>query len=98
MGIGPLKTKHVPATDSEDRLSEAHTRLLLKGARRVFLWKLGAEIGTVRNEEIAAAGANPPATIVVDQAKDSTGREGSKHQRKGTEGLAPISHSLAEER
>ncbi len=59
VGIGPLKTKHVPATDSEEKLSAPHTRLLLKGARRVFLWRLGAEIETVRNEEIAAAGAIP---------------------------------------
>ncbi len=59
VGIGPLKTKHVPARDSEERLSAAHTRLLLKGARRVFLWKLRAEIGIVRDEEIAAAGTVP---------------------------------------
>jgi hypothetical protein len=88
VGIGPLKTKHVPATDSEERLSAAHTRLLLKGARRVFLWKLGAEIETVRNEEIASAGANPPVTIAMEQGKGSTGHKGSKHQRKGTEGLS----------
>ncbi|PYT28872.1 MAG: hypothetical protein DMG58_17560 [Acidobacteria bacterium] len=59
VGIGPLKTEHVPATDTEEKLGAAHTRLLLKGARRVFLWKLGAEIKTVCNEEIAAAGAIP---------------------------------------
>jgi hypothetical protein len=86
VGIGPLKTKHVPATDSEERLSAAHTRLLLKGARRVFLWKLGAEIETVRNEEIAAAGAIPPPTITV-QAPESDRRKGSKREFKGTEGL-----------
>jgi hypothetical protein len=59
VGIGPLKTQHVPSTDSEEKLSAAHTRLLLKGARRVFLWKLGADIETVHNEEIAAVGALP---------------------------------------
>src|SRR6266566_1029166 len=63
VGIGPLKEKNVPATDSEQRLGTAHTRLLLKGARRVFLWELGAAIETVRNEEIAAAGAIPAATV-----------------------------------
>jgi hypothetical protein len=57
VGVGPLKPQHVPNTDSEARLGEAHTRLLLKGARRVFLWDLGAAIETVRNEETAAAGA-----------------------------------------
>ena len=43
--------------DSEEKLGKAHTRLLLKGARRVFLWDLGAAIETVQNEETAAAGA-----------------------------------------
>jgi hypothetical protein len=57
VGVGPLKQQHVPNTDSEERLGEAHTRLLLKGARRVFLWELGAVIERVRNEETAAAGA-----------------------------------------
>jgi hypothetical protein len=57
-GIGGLKQNHVPRTDSEKRLGEAHTRLLLKGARRVLLWDLGAKCQTVRNEEIAAYGTN----------------------------------------
>jgi hypothetical protein len=56
-GFGPLKEQHVPAIDSEEKLGEAHTRLLLKGARRAFLWELGAAVETVRNEETAAAGA-----------------------------------------
>ncbi len=56
-GIGFLKEQHVPARDSEEKLGEAHTRLLLKGARRVFLWDLAAAIETARNEETAAAGA-----------------------------------------
>jgi hypothetical protein len=58
-GVGPLKTKHVPATDSEEKLGASHTRLLLNGARRVFLWELEAAIERVRNEETAAAGAIP---------------------------------------
>jgi len=57
VGVGPLKQHHVPRTDSAERLGEAHTRLLLKGARRVFLWELGTASQTVRNEETAAAGA-----------------------------------------
>lgn len=56
-GIGLMKPQHVPATDSEEKLGESHTRLLLKGARRVFLWELEATIRKVRNEETAAAGA-----------------------------------------
>jgi hypothetical protein len=30
----------IPSNDSEEKLGLAHTRLLLKGARRVFLWEL----------------------------------------------------------
>ena len=63
VGVGMLKTKHVPETDSEQKLGAAHTRLLLKGARRVFLWELGAAIETMRDEEIAAAGAIPTEPI-----------------------------------
>lgn len=61
--IRPLKTEHVPARDSEEKLGAAHTRLLLKLARRVFLWELGAAIERVRNEETAAAGAIPAETV-----------------------------------
>jgi hypothetical protein len=56
-GIGNMKTEHVPATDSGEKLGESHTRLLLKGARRIFVWRLISEIERTRNEEIAAAGA-----------------------------------------
>jgi hypothetical protein len=83
LGIGPLKTEHVPARDSEEKLGSAHTRLLLKGAKRAFLWDLGAAIETVRNEEIAAAGAVP--------AEMGGGQGGQankpKHWLKGAEGL-----------
>jgi DNA-directed RNA polymerase specialized sigma24 family protein len=85
VGIGRLKQKNVPPRDSEEKLSAAHTRLLLKGARRVFLWKLGAEIETVRNEEVAAAGAIPPPTMTLQT--ESNKRKGSKREFKGTEGL-----------
>jgi hypothetical protein len=54
-----MKPEHVPMTDSEQKLGAAYTRLLLKGARRVFLWDLQAVIKRARNEEIAAAGAIP---------------------------------------
>jgi hypothetical protein len=67
VGIGPLREQHVPARDSEENLGAAHTRLLLKGARRVFLWELGAAIETVRNEETAAAGAIPGQVVGGDK-------------------------------
>lgn len=59
VGIGVLKSQHVPQTDSEQRLGASYTRLLLKGARRVFLWQLEEVLERVWNEEIAAAGAIP---------------------------------------
>jgi hypothetical protein len=58
-GIGMMKQEHVPKRESEERLGESHTRLLLKGAKRVFLWDLQGVCQTIRNEEIAAAGALP---------------------------------------
>jgi hypothetical protein len=82
-GIGFLKEQHVPARDSEEKLGEAHTRLLLKGARKVFLWELGAAIETVRNEEIAAAGA-VPAEMAGGQGGQTNKPE---HWLKGAEGL-----------
>jgi Putative helix-turn-helix protein, YlxM / p13 like len=94
LGFRPLKTKHVPSTDSEEKLGEGHTRLLLSGARRSLLWQLSAAIVTVRNEEIAAAGAVPTDNV----AAPSTG---GKRQR-GVEGLqkktdlSQYSHGLTE--
>lgn len=85
-GIGALKTKHIPATNSEEKLSPAHTRLLLKGARRVFLWELGAAIDNVRNVEMASAGAIPTSNTSTQESKESKKR---KYWRKGTEGLGP---------
>ncbi|PYU67356.1 MAG: hypothetical protein DMG49_19040 [Acidobacteria bacterium] len=77
VGIGLLKEQHVPVRDSEERLGEAHTRLLLKGARRVFLWDLGAAIKRVRDEETAAAGA-----IRVEAV---SGQRRGPNKRKGWE-------------
>jgi hypothetical protein len=84
VGVGPLKSKHVPATDSEEKLGEAHTRLLLKGGQRVFLWELGAAIERVRNEEMAAAGAIPaePAEIVSGQTRRPIKRKGWEQRLK----------------
>lgn len=88
VGVGPLKQHHVPNMDSLEKLGEAHTRLLLKGARRVFLWKLGAAIETVRNEEIAAAGAIPADSLGEQTGKEHK-RKGSKHLARGMDGLGP---------
>ena len=85
-GFGPLKTQHVPNMDSEERLGHAHTRLLLKGARRVFLWQLGAACRTVRNEETAAAGAIPQ-TTGGGPAEEPNKRKDSKRRLKGIDGL-----------
>lgn len=82
-GIGLLKPEHVPDRDSDERLGAAHTRLLLKGARRVFLWDLGATIETVRNEELAAAGAIPTEQVSVESSKSKA------RQPKGFERLGP---------
>jgi hypothetical protein len=85
LGIGPLKENHVAARDTEDKLGEAHTRLLLKGARRAFLWDLAAVCRTVRNEEIAAAGAVVGATVGASEG--ATEKKDPKGHLKGTEGL-----------
>lgn len=92
VGIMLLKTKNVPPRDSAERLGAAHTRLLLKGARRVFLGQLIAEIETVRNEEIAAAGAIPGVSA-VGQVRESNKRP--KHWLKGIEGLGPKTIDLS---
>src|ERR1700722_1740193 len=83
-GIGLLKNKHVPQTDSEEKLGAAHTRLFIKGARRVFLWELQGAIETVRNEELAAAGA----TSAQVTGGESTGiPKKPKYWSKGIKGL-----------
>ena len=94
VGVGPLKDQHVPRMDSPERLGEAHTRLLLKGARRVFLWELRAAIETVRNEEIAAAGAIP--LKVADRQTDEPNKRNSKRPLKGFEGLVRKSVDLSQ--
>jgi hypothetical protein len=82
--IRPLKTKHVPAFDSEEKLGAAHTRLLLKLARRVFLWALETAIEKVLNEETAAAGAIPAQIIGGGEIGKP---KKPKHWLKGVEGL-----------
>lgn len=84
-GVGPLKHQNVPSSDSEQRLGHAHTRLLLKGARRLFLWELGSAIETVQNEETAAAGA-VPSEPPFREARLPNDRNSSKRRPRGTEG------------
>lgn len=76
-GIEPIKKELIPATDSEEKLGAEHTKLLLEGARRVFLWDLEAAIKTARNEEVAAAGAIPeaPGNEQVRRPNNRKGRE-----------------------
>jgi hypothetical protein len=80
-GIGVMKTQHVPNMDSDDRLGESHTRLLLKGARRVFLWELAAAVGKVRDEETAAAGA-VPVQIIGSHDRKTIKRKGWEQRLK----------------
>lgn len=94
-GIGRMKEKNLPNCDSEQRLGDPHTRLLVKGARRVFLWALVAAIETVRNEETAAAGAihsDPP----LHEGSIPNDRNSSSHRPRGTEGLVQKKSSLSE--
>jgi hypothetical protein len=76
IAIGAVKPEHVPNRESTET-GPSHTRLILKGAKRMFLRNLNVAIERVRNEEIAAAGA-----IRVD-ARDGNGRRLNK--RKGWE-------------
>jgi len=93
-GIGVLKTPRMPNRESGERLGPAYTRLLLKGAKKVFLWDLAAAIGKVRNEEIAAAGAIPQTTR--EQVEEPNERKSSKHHLKGIEGLGSKKTDLSQ--
>jgi hypothetical protein len=76
-----MKPQHVPNMDSDDRLGESHTRLLLKGTRRVFLWELAVAIEKVRDEETAAAGAIR-AEVVSGQGRRTIKRKGFEQRLK----------------
>jgi hypothetical protein len=80
-GVSLLKPDHIPKNDSENKLGAAHTRLLLKGARRVFLWEFAVAIERVRNEETAAADAIP-SELVRTQAREPNKRKGWKQRIK----------------
>ena len=61
--------------------------MLLKGARRVFVWALEAAIERVRNEEIAAAGAIPGPQYDRPKKRTENAKK-PKHWLKGIDGLA----------
>ena len=84
--IRPLKSKHVPDIDSNDKLGAAHSRLVLKLARRVLLWELGASIDKVRNEEIATASATPSQAVDAGATGTAEHRK-PKNWLRGIEGL-----------
>lgn len=85
-GIGLMKEKHMPNMDSEEKLGASHTRLLLIGARRVFLWQLGDAINRARNEEFAAAGAI--------RAQDITPERRGPNKRQGYQDRLKLYRSI----
>ena len=87
-GIGFLRSENFPKRDSEEKLGVAHTRLLLAGARRLFLWALEAAVERVRNEELAAAGAIPAEPVSTEKGK-------AKARPKGFDGLGPKKANLS---
>ena len=91
-GIGLMKPNHVPATDPEIELSAAHSRLILKGARRVFLWELAAVIETIRNEETAAAAAIP---AKLGEQPPRSGQQKNARRLRGLEGLGQKESDLS---
>jgi hypothetical protein len=95
VGVGPQEENRGPARNSEDKLGAAHTRLLLKGARRVFLWELNAAIERVRNEETAAAGAIPEETVNAGKPRPIK-RQGWKEKEKLYEVIRQILNEAPE--
>ena len=92
-GVGLMKQQHIPARDSDEKLGASHTRLLLKGARKVFLWQLGDEINRARNEEFAAAGAIR--TETVHRGADLHEQKPSKGRFTGFAGLGQKNNDLS---
>ena len=68
-GITLLRQEHVPDTTSNEKLSPAHTRLILKAMRRMFLMMLGQDMDRARSEEIIAAGTIPAHTTLAVKRK-----------------------------
>ena len=88
-GIGGLKQNHIPPRDSEERLGKAHTRLLLKGARRILLWDLQATCKRALNEEIASAGMNRKETDSVPNRHPNK-RKGWQQRNKLYEAIRKV--------
>jgi hypothetical protein len=80
-GVALIKTEHVPPTDFEGRLGEAHTRLLLKWARQFFVGALRTAVETVWNKEMAAAAAIP-AQAVIGEKRGPNKRKGWEQRLK----------------
>lgn len=85
-GISLLKTRHVPDTNSDERLSRGHSRLILKAMRRVLLARLVTEIDEARNEETVTAGS--VAAHIEHDHTNSSNKRGSKSAPKGFDGLS----------
>jgi hypothetical protein len=68
-GINALRKEHMPDTTSDEKLSPAHTRLILKAMRRIFLMKLRMDMDRGRNEEIIAAGTIPTYATLTAKRK-----------------------------
>jgi DNA-directed RNA polymerase specialized sigma24 family protein len=88
VGIGLMKQNHVIDRNSEERLGESHTRLLLKGARRVFLREFRDAIQTVTYEEIANAAA-AHSVWTGEKTEEQVRSKESKAHFRGIEGLGP---------
>lgn len=80
-GIDILKPHHVPDRQSEEKLGLSHSRLLLKGAKRVLLHELRIVLNTVSNEEIAAAAATR-AESPMEQRRSPNKRKGWQQREK----------------
>src|SRR5271156_8277 len=68
-GITLLRQEHVPDTTSNEKLSPAHTRLILKAMRRMFLMMLSRDMDRARSEEIIAAGTIPAHATLTEKRK-----------------------------
>lgn len=62
-GIGLMKDSSVPKNDLDMRLGASHTRLILKGARKVFKQNMHSGIARIYDEEIARYASNSPSPI-----------------------------------
>ena len=81
-GIGPLKDSSVPQNNLNERLGAAHTRLILKGARRVFLGELRIGASRAMDDEIANHAIKYVPSFDSMISKKRTHRVGNKNKDK----------------